>query len=237
MTDPLLDDVKALLDKDFGDDRILKQICRACEHNEVISNYERNYVRELAEKHLGKTPEFTLPSIEEKHVIPDVVIPSMQQNQSFQTEVPQISYSNRKNKKIVMGIGGLTLMIIIAAVYFSGITVSPPIVDPPIVDPPIVDPPINIAPISLSVQIDLESYNSKDLISISGVSDTTGTVNISIENQNNELVWTERISLKSDGRYSTLAIAGGSGWENSGIYTIKVDNGRETTSDTFSFTA
>jgi len=26
MTDPLLDDVKALLDKDFGDDRILKQI-------------------------------------------------------------------------------------------------------------------------------------------------------------------------------------------------------------------
>ena len=36
----------------------LKQIRRACEHNEVISNYERNYVRKLAEKHLGKKPEF-----------------------------------------------------------------------------------------------------------------------------------------------------------------------------------
>lgn len=54
MADSLLDDVKALLDKDFGDDRILKQICRACEHNEIISNYERNYVKQLAEKHLGR---------------------------------------------------------------------------------------------------------------------------------------------------------------------------------------
>ena len=69
------------------------------------------------------------------------------------------------------------------------------------------------------------------------MSDTTGTVNLSIENQNNQLVWTEQVSLKNDGRFSTLAIAGGSGWENSGTYTIKVDNGIETKSNTFSFTA
>jgi hypothetical protein len=43
--------------------------------------------------------------------------------------------------------------------------------------------------------------------------------------------------LKSGGRYSTLAIAGGSGWENSGTYTVKVDNGAETKSSTFSFTS
>ena len=102
MTDPLLDDVKALLDKDFGDDRILKHICRDCERNEVISNYERNYVRKLAEKHLGKKPEFTPTPAEEKPVIPDVVIPetqSVQQTQSFQTSVSEISYSKSKNKK------------------------------------------------------------------------------------------------------------------------------------------
>ena len=45
MTDMLLDDVNSLLDGDFGDDRILKQIARACKNNEVISNYERNYVK------------------------------------------------------------------------------------------------------------------------------------------------------------------------------------------------
>ena len=81
------------------------------------------------------------------------------------------------------------------------------------------------------------SYNNKDIISISGNSDTTGVVNLSIENQNNELVWSEQVSIKNDGRYSTLAIAGGEGWEKSGTYTIKVDNGIEIKSNTFSFTA
>ena len=231
MTDPLLDDVKSLLDKDFGDDRILKQICRACENNEVISNYERNYVRNLAEKHLGRKPEFTpTPSIVEKPSVPDVPIPeiqSIQQTQPLQTEVPRISYSKSKNKKIMYGIGGLVLVIIIAAaVSFNGLPTGTTI-----------NTPSNNTPISLSLQTDLESYNKKDLISISGVSTSTGTVNLSIKNQNNELVWAEQISLKSDGRFSTLVIAGGSGWEKSGTYTITVDDGKEIKSDIFSFTA
>ena len=229
MTDPLLDDVKSLLDKDFGDDRILKQICRACENNEVISNYERNYVRKLAEKHLGKRPEFTqTPHVEEKSIVPDVPIPQIQQTQSLLTEMPRISHSKSKNKKIMFGIGGLALVIIIAAaVSFSGLTTGTTKIDTSSSD----------IPISLSIQTDLKSYNKKDLISISGVSDSIGTVNLSIENQNNKLVWTEQISLKTDGQFSTLAIAGGAGWEKSGTYTIKVDNGKETKSDTFSFTA
>ncbi len=231
MTNPLLDDVKALLDKDFGDDRILKQICRACENNEVISNYERNYVEKLAEKHLGKKPEFTPSStLEEKPSIPDVIMPEIQpiqQTQSFQTETSRVTYSQSKNKKIMLGIGGLALIIIAAAISFSGIINSDTVTDTP----------INTTPVSLSIQTDLSSYNNKDLISISGISDTTGTVNLSIENQQGELVWAEQTSLKSDGQFATLAIAGGSGWENSGTYTIKVDNGKETKSASFSFTS
>ena len=230
MTDSLLDDVKALLDKDFGDDRILKQICRACENDEVISNYERNYVKKLAEKHLGRRPEVvqTQTSVEKKPIVPDVVIPeppSIQQIQTFQSTSPpppRISSSNSKNSKLMLGIGGVVLVIIIAvAASFSGISdVTSP--------NPISD--------TLSIQTDLSSYNEKDIISISGISDTSGTVNLSIENKNNELVWTEQVSLKSDGRYSTLAIAGGSGWESSGTYKINIDNGIETKSNTFSFT-
>jgi len=231
MTDPLLDDVKSLLDKDFGDDRILKQICRACEHDEIISNYERNYVRELAEKYLGKKPKFTpTPSVTDKPSVPDVQMPEIQpvqQTQSFQTEVPKISYSKSKNKKIMFGIGGLALVIIIAAaVSFNGLPIGT-----------ISNTPLNNAPLSLSIQTDLESYGKKDLISISGESTSTGTVNLSIKNQNNELVWAEQISLKNNGQFSTLAIAGGSGWEKSGTYTILVDDGKEIKSDTFSFTA
>ena len=232
MNDSLLDDVKALLDKDFGDDRILKQICRACENNEVISNYERNYVRKLAEKHLGRRPEVvqTQTSVEEKPVIPDVVIPetpSVQKTQIFQPEPPRISSSNSKNSKIMLGIGGIALVIIIAvAASFSGISD---------VNPTKVQIPTNISD-GLSIQTDLSSYDKKDIISISGTSDTSGTVNLSIENKNNELVWAEQVSLKSDGRYSTLAIAGGPGWESSGTYTLNIDNGVETKSSTFSFT-
>ena len=230
MTDSLLDDVKALLDKDFGDDRILKQICRACENDEVISNYERNYVRKLAEKHLGKKPVVqTQTSVEEKSVVPDVVIPktpSVQKIQILQPEPPRISYTNSKNSKIMLGIGGIALVIIIAvAASFSGISdVTSK-----------VQTPINSISDVLSIQTDLSSYDKKDIISISGTSDTSGTVNLSIKNENNELVWAEQVSLKSNGRYSTLAIAGGSGWESSGTYTINVDNGIEIKSNTFSF--
>ena len=227
MNDSLLDDVKALLDKDFGDDRILKQICRACENDEVISNYERNYVKKLAEKHLGRRPEIVQTSTpdEEKPIIPDVVIPeppTIQNIQTFQPP-PRISSSNSKNSKLMLGIGGVSLVIIIAvAASFSGVSD--------------VTSPNPISDI-LSIQTDLSSYDKKDIISISGVSDTTGIVNLSIENKNNELVWAEQVSLKSDGRYSTLAIAGGPGWESSGTYTINIDNGIETKSNTFSFTA
>ncbi len=226
MTDQLLDDVKALLDKDYGDDRILKQICRACENDEVISNYERNYVRKLAEKHLGRRPEVvqTQIPVEEKPIVPDVIIPEtppIKKIQTFQPP-PRILSSNSKNSKLMLGIGGVALVIIIAvAASFSGISDVTP---------------TNSIPDTLSIQTDLSSYNKKDIISISGISDTSGTVNLSIENKNNELVWAEQVSLKSDGKYSTLAIAGGSGWENSGTYTINIDNGVETKSHTFSFT-
>jgi hypothetical protein len=232
MSDLLLDDVKALLDKDFGDDRILKQICRACEHNEVISNYERNYVRELAEKYLGKKPvSVQTPTVESKPIVPDLVsaeIQPVQQTQTLQAEIPKVSYSKSKNTKMMLGIGGIVLMAILAiAVSFSGITDNATKIDEPITS----------QMISLSIQTDLTSYAKKDLISISGVSDVSGNVDLSIENQNGELAWVEQIHLKNDGQFSTLAIAGGPGWERSGTYTVTVDNGVETKSSTFSFTA
>ena len=235
MTDDLLDDVKALLEKDFGDDRILKQIRRACENNEVISNFERNYVQKLAEKHLGKKP--STPTLVEKPTVPDVVLPetpTIQQEPSIQTqtirkEQPRVYSNSSKNSKVMIGLGVAALAVIIAvAASFSGISN---------VTPDAVKNPTETATESLMIKTDFTSYNNKDIISINGVSDTRGSVNLSIENQKGQLVWTEQLSLKSDGRYSTLAIAGGPGWESSGTYTIKVDNGAETKSSTFSFSS
>ena len=229
MTDTLFDDVKALLDKDFGDDRILKQIYRACQNDEVISNYERNYVRKLAEKHLGKRPEIPRepPVTQVKPVTPDVAIPQSNSMQKIQkTPTPKSSSSGSKNSKIMIAIAGLILVVIVGGVAaFTGgptTTVTE-------------DSLPALTSVSLSVETDLSSYSAKDLISISGISENSGTVNLFIENSNEELVWKEQLSVKSDGTYSTLVIAAGTNWNTSGVFTVSVEDGNETKTNTFSF--
>ena len=227
MSDMLLDDVNSLLDGDFGDDRILKQIARACKNNEVISNYERNYVQKLAEQYLGKKPENVPIEKPETPLIPDVVIPKIEPSTSSQILESQTSRnSNSKKLKLFLGFAGIGLVAIIAAVLLVSSNTDSISSDSL--------PPIKI---ELSVQSDLSSYSQTDLISINGVSVNSKIVNLSITNTNNELVWAEQVSVKNNGKYSTLAIAGGSGWEDSGSYKIKVDNGSEIKSIFFSFTS
>ena len=224
MTDPILDDVLALIDKEFGDKRILEQILRAAQNNEVISNFERNYVRKLAEKHLGKKP-----LVEKK--IPDVVIPptpTIEISQTLQTlsKPPKITKSNSKNTKVILGVGVAALVVIIAVASIGGIgDLSPSIIDP------------NQNTSESSIQTDLSSYQKGDIISISGNSNLPlgDQVNLSIENSNNDLVWSEQVNVKSDGQFTTLTFAGGPGWEKSGTFTIKADNNSEKIENTFSF--
>ena len=216
MTDSLLDDVTSLLEGDFGDDRILKQIARACKNNEAISNYERNYVQKLAEQYLGKKAE--IPSSIEPEIESSI------QNQTLQSPVSRSP--GLKNPKLILGFGGVALVIIIvAAVAFSSNS-----------DFFTSDPKSEIQ-LTLTIQTDLSSYSHKDIISISGTCNNSEIVNLSIKNEKNNLVWAEQLSIKNNGMYSTLAIAAGSGWENSGTYTVTVDSGSEIKLIKFSFTS
>ena len=216
MTDSLLDDVTSLLEGDFGDDRILKQIARACKNNEAISNYERNYVQKLAEQYLGKKAE-----------IPSSIEPEIESSIQNQTLQSQVSRSpGLKNPKLILGFGGVALVIIIvAAVAFSSNS-----------DFVTSDPKSEIQ-LTLTIQTDLSSYSHKDIISISGTCTNSEIVNLSIKNEKNNLVWAEQLSIKNNGKYSTLAIAAGSGWENSGTYTVTVDSGSEIKLIKFLFTS
>jgi hypothetical protein len=226
MTDSLLDDVTSLLEGDFGDDRILKQIARACKNNEVISNYERNYVQKLAEQYLGKKPEITNVTIPDDSMNDDSMpkIETSISSQILESQPSSSSNFNLKNSKLFLGFGGVALIIIIAAAILLSNNTDSYSSNP--------ESPLNV---TLSVNTDLNSYTRTDLISINGVSNNTKIVNLSIINQNNELVWTEQVSVKNDGQYSTLAIADGSGWEISGTYTLKVENGSDIKSITFLF--
>ena len=223
MSDMLLDDVNSLLDGDFGDDRILKQIARACKNNEVISNYERNYVQKLAEQHLGKKPLTNKKPETITPEIPRIEIPKPEPLVTTQLSQPT-NNSKSKNSKLFLGFGGVAVVIIIAAAFLLSNNID--------------SSQSNIVSeikIELSVQTDLSSYSKSDLISINGVSQNSNIVNLSILNQNNDLVWAEQVSVKSDGGYSTLAIADGEGWENPGTYNIKVEDGTEIKSITFTF--
>ena len=225
MSDMLLDDVNSLLDGDFGDDRILKQIARACKNNEVISNYERNYVQKLAEQHLGKKPLSNKKPETITPEIPKIEIPKPEPLVTTQLSQPTNNLKS-KNSKLFLGFGGIAVVIIIAAAFLLSNNID--------------SSQTNIVSeikLELSVQTDLSSYAKSDLISINGVSQNSNIVNLSILNQNNDLVWAEQVSVKSDGGYSTLAIADGEGWENSGTYNIKVEDGTEIKSIKFTFTS
>ncbi len=229
MTDMLLDDVNSLLDGDFGDDRILKQIARACKNNEVISNYERNYVKKLAEQYLGRKPD-VIPSKKSENtpsITPDVIIPKIQsspQTATFQSTNSDHSKTGSKNSKLILGLGIVSLIIIVGAVVMLSSN-----------NDSVTSNPTSEIKIQLSIQSDLSSYAKNDIISINGIS-TSNPVNLSIKNEKNELVWAEQISVKNN-VYSTLAIAGGNGWENSGTYSLIVDDGSKTKFIKFTFTS
>ena len=223
MSDMLLDDVNSLLNGDFGDDRILKQIARACKNNEVISNYERNYVQKLAEQHLGKKPITNKKPETITPEIPKIEIPKPEPLVTTQLSQPTTN-SKSKNSKLFLGFGGIAVVIIIAAALLLSNNIDPSQSNV-----------VSEIKIELSVQTDLSSYSKSDLISINGISQNSNIVNLSILNQNNDLVWAEQVSVKSDGGYSTLAIADGEGWENSGTYNIKVEDGTEMKSIKFTF--
>ncbi len=230
MSDPILDDVQTLLDKELGDKRILEQIQRAAQNNEVISNFERNYVKKLAEKHLGRKP----PE-QPKPIIPDVVIPpasSIGNSQTIQTWPPTsgIKKPSSNNNRIILGFGvAALLIIIIGAVSLGGISDTFTGQKESVPTP-------NTSK-SFAIKTDLKSYQKGDIISISGESNLSfgNSVTISINNSKNELVWSEQANVKTNGQFSTLTFAGGSGWEQFGTFTIMAESDSEKTSNTFSF--
>ncbi len=229
MSDPILDDVKKLLDVEVGDKSVLEQIKRAAENNEVISNYERNYVAKLIDEHF-KAPEPELESKQEPSVettqeeitstkeqmakiVEDISTPTLIESK------PQLL----KNTKIMVGGGVVAVAIIVAvAIGLSGIQDLGPVASP-------------ITGLTLSS--DQLSYNRGDIISISGKSKTSlgNSISLSIENEEAELIWAEDVALKDSGAFSTLAIAGGPGWEKSGTYKLKAEHDSEKKEISFNF--
>jgi len=89
---------------------------------------------------------------------------------------------------------------------------------------------ITTSNIPLAISADSTSYKKADIISISGSLKSTGTnsIELSIENTAGDKIWNEFVSVKNNGKFSTLVIAGGGGWESDCTvctYTLKGKQG------------
>ncbi|MEA2044047.1 MAG: hypothetical protein U9M99_01530, partial [Thermoproteota archaeon] len=178
-------------------------------HDNFITTEDKNYVESLITIHLKNQP--LDKSLSRKQ--PDTKIKLRSKPTASSSDSPSnftFNFSSSKNIGILGGGGAAAVIAIIVLVGF------------PAINTPLDSITSSTTSNPLLVNIDQTTYQRADIISISGDTNSyTKSVELSIENTNGVKIWKETINPKNDGQFSTLIIAGGGGWENNGVYTLK----------------
>ena len=200
-------DLDDLIRHHHGDIKKLREIRDTIRHDNFITTEDKNYVESLITMHLKNQP--LDKSLSRKQ--PDTKIKLRSKPTASSSDSPSnFTFNFSSNKKLGI-LGGVAAAIaIIVIVGFTAINT------------PIDSTVSSTASNPLLVNIDQTTYQRADIISISGDTNSyTKSVELSIENTNGVKIWKETINPKNDGQFSTLIIAGGGGWENNGVYTLK----------------
>ena len=200
-------DLDDLIRHHHGDIKKLREIRDTVRHDNFITTEDKNYVESLITIHLKNQPldkSLSHKRSETKIKLqpkPTLSSPDLKNNFTF-------SFSSNKKLGILGGVAAAIAIIVI--VGFTAINTS-------------IDSTVSTtASNPLLVNIDQTTYQRADIISISGNTNFyTKSVELSIENTNGLKIWMDVIDPKNDGQFSTLIIAGGGGWENNGVYTLK----------------
>jgi len=245
----ILEDINALLNVKKGDSTRLNHIKQLCEANEIVSISDRKYIERLVSQYIRKTEpvelktqhkpkiiqieetNIPLSSDLEKKILEKQSVEKVQTPESSKSEKTRLtSFELSYNKKIILGIGAIILAVILIASVTIGYDRTQVTNDSDIKKSATLP--------GFSLEIDESSYETADIISISGkISSSSGNVKLSIQNGNGESIWEENLSIKKNGEFSTLLIAGGSGWENSSKYILKGEYGEQTNEIPFEFIA
>jgi hypothetical protein len=190
-----------------GDIKKLREIRDTVRHDNFITTEDKNYVESLITIHLKNQP--LNKSVSRKQpdtkikLQPKPTLSSPDLKNSF-----TFNFSSNKKLGILGGVAAAIAIIVIMG--FTAINTS--------IDSTVSSTTSNL----LLVNIDQTTYQRADIISISGDTNFyTKSVELSIENTNGVKIWKEVINPKNNGQFSTLIIAGGGGWENNGVYTLK----------------
>ena len=204
-----LKDLDDLIKYHHGDVRKLREIRNTIRHDNFITTEDKNYVQSLVDEHLNGQP--LEGSYTSKKADTRIKLQTRSKDRvSGQQTRSAFNFSSNKNRGILAG--AAAAIAIIAIVGFTATNQGD------MIDSSIISTPNN----PLLITVDQTQYQRADIISISGdsTSDRQPIV-LSIENTNGVKIWKESIAPKNDGNFSTLVIAGGSGWKDGGSYTLK----------------
>ena len=208
-----LTDLDDLIRYHHGDVKKLRDIRDTVRHDNFITTDNKNYVESLITMYLKNQPFDK--SLSSQRPVTKIKLQSKPTTSSSDSK-SNVAVSFSPNKKIGVLAGVVAAIAIIVIVGFSATNQTD-----------IIDSTLSSISEPLLVNVDQTTYQRADIISISGNSKSASTqsVELSIENTNGVKIWNENINLKNDGKFSTLVIAGGGGWENDGTYTLKVEQG------------
>ena len=206
-------DLDDLIRHHHGDVKKLREIRDTIRHDNFITTDNKNYVESLITMYLKNQPFDK--SLSSQRPVTKIKLQSKPTTSSSDSK-SNVAVSFSPNKKLGVLAGVVAAIAIIVIVGFSATNQTD-----------IIDSTLSSISEPLLVNVDQTTYQRADIISISGNSKSASTqsVELSIENTNGVKIWNENINLKNDGKFSTLVIAGGGGWENGGTYTLKAEQG------------
>ena len=197
-------DLDDLIRNRHGDVKKLRDIRDTIRHDNFITADGKKYIESLISIHLKNQPlDETVP-----HQQTDTKIQLQSKpNTNILDSTNDLVSGFPSNKKLGILVGVAAAIAIIVIVGFTATDFTSN----------------SILSESLLVNVDKTTYQRADIISITGdVFSNAESVQLSIENTSGVKIWNEIINPKNNGKFSTLVIAGGGGWENDGVYTLKV---------------
>lgn len=219
------DDIDALLKSGHGDYGRLSRIKSDFEAKKLVTMEDRRYVDGLIARYLqpAQTEKSErIVKIPEKRIVPPPPTPASVPEIKYQKTVVEKPiekmYGKKKLRNIVVSIASVifaVLIISVVAMNQDSITLTGPSA-------------------AKAIETDQVSYAKGDIISISGSAESTIT-KLTISDPDAREIWTEIVKVKADGKFSTLVIAGGTGWEKAGKYTVTSSADGKTEKTDFDF--
>ena len=222
-------DIDDLIRLDRGDTKRLRNIRDVIKHDNFITSVDKKYVESLISAYLrNQLLDESEVNIKSRTIVElkDNVKPTGRETTSSSS-----LFSGSNNKKLGILAGVAAAIALVVVVGFSASTDQ--------IDITTVSDIIPSSTPQIIINVDGSSYKTADIISVSGsIKSADGkSVELSIENTSGDKIWREYIDIKNNGQFSTLIIAAGFGWDDSGTYVLKAQHNELENKIKFSFSA